>query len=161
MDTIPEGFGIPLKGAAGDAAAVPGAGRLADARNKLAVALRAFSVAQSAVPGLQDALAAGRAFPRDDLFELDRVRSALAEASFEKAFTHGLGHGIGLQVHEAPDLRASSTDVLRPGMVVTIEPGVYLQGWGGVRIEDDILVTPDGCELLTTLPRDFASAEVP
>jgi Xaa-Pro aminopeptidase len=89
------------------------------------------------------------------------ARAALAETGCEKAFTHGLGHGIGLQVHEAPDLRASSTDVLEPGMVVTIEPGVYLPGWGGVRIEDDILVTPDGWERLTTLDRDFASAEVP
>jgi Xaa-Pro aminopeptidase len=88
------------------------------------------------------------------------ARSALADAGYEKAFTHGLGHGLGLQVHEAPDLRSSSTDVLQPGMVVTVEPGVYLPGWGGVRIEDDILVTADGCERLTTLPRDFASAEI-
>jgi Xaa-Pro aminopeptidase len=88
------------------------------------------------------------------------ARAALADAGFEQFFTHGLGHGLGLQVHEAPDLRASSTDVLRAGMVVTIEPGVYLPGWGGVRIEDDVLVTPAGCERLTTLPRDFASAEV-
>jgi Xaa-Pro aminopeptidase len=88
------------------------------------------------------------------------ARSALADAGYEQFFTHGLGHGLGLQVHEAPDLRASSTDVLRAGMVMTIEPGVYLPGWGGVRIEDDVLVTPAGCERLTTLPRDFASAEV-
>jgi Xaa-Pro aminopeptidase len=88
------------------------------------------------------------------------ARSALADAGYEKAFTHGLGHGLGLQVHEAPDLRASSTDVLQPGMVVTVEPGVYLPNWGGVRIEDDVLVTPDGCERLTTLPRDIAAAEI-
>ena len=88
------------------------------------------------------------------------ARTALAEFGYDKAFTHGLGHGLGLQVHEAPDLRASSTDVLQPGMVVTVEPGVYLPGWGGVRIEDDVLVTPAGCERLTTLPRDFAAAEI-
>jgi Xaa-Pro aminopeptidase len=89
------------------------------------------------------------------------ARAALADVGYDKAFTHALGHGIGLQVHEAPDLRASSTDVLRPGMVVTVEPGVYLPGWGGVRIEDDVLVTDAGCERLTTLPRDLGAAEIP
>ena len=81
MDTIPEGLDIPLNGPNGDGLVVSGPGMLADARNKLAVALRAFSVAQSTVPGLQAALAAGRAPPSDDLFELDRVQSALAQAA--------------------------------------------------------------------------------
>ncbi len=88
------------------------------------------------------------------------ARSALADAGFGDSFTHGLGHGIGLQVHEAPDLRASSEAVLQAGMVITIEPGAYFPGWGGVRIEDDVLVTPDGAERLSTLPRDLAAAEV-
>ena len=68
-------------------------------------------------------------------------------------FTHGLGHGLGLEVHEAPDLRSSSGDVLEAGMVVTIEPGVYLPGWGGIRLEDDYLVTEGGSVRLSTLPR--------
>jgi len=69
-------------------------------------------------------------------------------------FTHGLGHGIGLECHEAPRIRANSEDVLESGMVITIEPGVYIPGWGGVRIEDDVLVTHNACTLLTTLPRE-------
>jgi Xaa-Pro aminopeptidase len=85
------------------------------------------------------------------------ARKVLAEADLEKYFTHGLGHGIGLEIHEAPRVRANSEDVLEAGMVITIEPGVYIPGWGGVRIEDDILVTRDGCTLLTTLPRDLSA----
>ncbi|MCU0703073.1 MAG: Xaa-Pro peptidase family protein [Fimbriiglobus sp.] len=69
-------------------------------------------------------------------------------------FTHGLGHGIGLETHEAPQIRQNSETVLEVGSVVTIEPGVYLPGWGGVRIEDDYQITKDGAIRLTTLPHD-------
>jgi Xaa-Pro aminopeptidase len=91
--------------------------------------------------------------------EIDAVaRRVIAEAGYGECFGHGLGHGLGMQVHEAPSLRPNSETVLQPGMVVTVEPGIYVPDWGGVRIEDDILVTPDGQEVLSNLARDFDSA---
>jgi Xaa-Pro aminopeptidase len=88
------------------------------------------------------------------------ARSVITEAGHGEHFGHGLGHGIGLQVHEGPAVRPHSETVLQPGMVLTIEPGVYLPGWGGVRIEDDVLVTPDGCEVLSHVPRDLEALRV-
>ena len=81
------------------------------------------------------------------------ARSIIERAGYGRQFGHGLGHGMGLEVHEAPRLSRTSTDVLEPGMVVTIEPGVYLPGLGGVRIEDDIVITERGRRRLSTLPK--------
>jgi Xaa-Pro aminopeptidase len=86
-----------------------------------------------------------------------KARDFLAQAGFGKWFGHGLGHGIGLEIHEAPRFSPTSDTELKPGMIVTVEPGVYLPGQGGVRIEDDVLVTPDGCEVLSTTPKDWES----
>jgi Xaa-Pro aminopeptidase len=83
------------------------------------------------------------------------ARQTIADAGFEKEFNHGLGHGIGLAVHELPRLAPEQDRQLAPGMVVTVEPGIYLPDWGGIRIEDDVLVTEDGHEVLTTLPRQL------
>jgi Xaa-Pro aminopeptidase len=83
------------------------------------------------------------------------ARSVIEQAGHGPHFNHGLGHGIGLQVHEAPSVRALSEARLEPGMVFTLEPGIYLPGWGGVRIEDDVLVTPGGAELLSGVPREL------
>jgi Xaa-Pro aminopeptidase len=91
--------------------------------------------------------------------EIDaEARAAIEEAGFGSFFNHGTGHGIGLDIHEAPSLRRESEMPLAAGMVVTIEPGIYLPDWGGVRIEDDILVTPDGAEVLSRLDRSLESA---
>ena len=82
-------------------------------------------------------------------------RAPIAAAGLSEAYGHGLGHGVGLQIHEAPVLRPESTDVLEPGNVVSVEPGIYLPGEGGVRIEDLVAVTGDGAERLTRFTKDL------
>lgn len=83
------------------------------------------------------------------------ARAVIEESPFAGNFGHGLGHGLGLDVHEQPRLSTESTDVLEPGNVVTVEPGVYLAGRFGVRIEDDVVVTQEGIENLTGFRKDL------
>lgn len=106
-----------------------------------------------------EAIAAIR--PGIALSEVDRVaRKVIEDEGFGRYFTHGLGHGIGMQVHEAPRMAPKAQGELRPGMVVTVEPGIYLPGWGGIRIEDDVLVTRSGHEVLTSVPKSLDEAVV-
>jgi len=96
-----------------------------------------------------------------ELCEVDgAARAVIAEAGYGEHFGHGLGHGVGLQIHEAPGIGSAATGTLRAGSVVTVEPGVYLPGRGGVRIEDSILVAGGGTgekgnEVLTRFPKEF------
>ena len=83
------------------------------------------------------------------------ARDYIAARGFGEAFGHSLGHGLGLEVHEAPRLARTADAVLPAGAVVTIEPGVYVPGWGGVRVEDDVHLAPDGPQLLTHFTRDL------
>jgi Xaa-Pro aminopeptidase len=90
--------------------------------------------------------------------EVDDVcRQVIAEAGWAERFEHGTGHGVGLDIHEAPTVSPLGTAILAPGVVVTVEPGVYLPGVGGVRIEDTLVVTEEGSRALTTFTKDVAA----
>jgi Xaa-Pro aminopeptidase len=105
-----------------------------------------------------EAQAAARAAVRAGVTtgEVDAAaRSLLLRKNLGRYFVHSTGHGIGLEIHEDPKLARGQKALLEPGNVITLEPGVYIEGVGGIRIEDDILVTPRGAEVLTTAPREF------
>lgn len=85
--------------------------------------------------------------------DIDAIaRGIIEEAGYGEYFGHGLGHGVGLQIHENPRLKKDEDAILKPGMAVTVEPGIYIPGLGGVRIEDLVVITPEGREILTSLP---------
>ena len=106
--------------------------------------------AQQAGVGAVRAGAAGR--------DVDAAaRAVIADAGYGENFGHGLGHGIGLLVHEAPALRPETDEVLAASNVVTVEPGIYLSGVCGVRIEDLVVVTDEGCRVLTTFPKELVT----
>jgi len=87
--------------------------------------------------------------------EVDRTcRNVINEAGWAERFEHGTGHGVGLDIHEAPTVSEGSSTILAPGFVVTVEPGVYLPGLGGVRIEDTVVVTDEGCRVLTGFTKE-------
>jgi Xaa-Pro aminopeptidase len=88
----------------------------------------------------------------------DKVaRDVIEAAGYGDAFGHGTGHGVGLEIHEYPRLGRRSRDVLAPGMLFTVEPGIYLQDVGGVRIEDTVVLGEDGCRLLTLFPKELVT----
>ena len=85
------------------------------------------------------------------------ARRVLRKAGLGRYFTHSTGHGVGLEIHELPRVAAGQKEILQPGMVITIEPGVYFPGKWGVRIEDMVAVRENGCEVLTPTSKDFLS----
>lgn len=88
--------------------------------------------------------------------EIDGIaRDIIKEKGYGDNFGHGLGHGIGVEVHEGPRASYTTDEIIEKGMVMTDEPGIYLSDWGGVRIEDDLLITEDGCEVLNNSPKEL------
>jgi Xaa-Pro aminopeptidase len=111
-------------------------------------------VLEAQLAGLQ-AVRAGR-----DGRDVDGVaREVIAADGYADQFGHGLGHGVGLEIHERPTLSTRSDDELQPANVVTVEPGVYLPGQFGIRIEDLVVVTDDGCDILTSVPKQLVVAD--
>ena len=93
--------------------------------------------------------------------EIDGIaRTIINEAGYEGCFGHGLGHSVGLEIHEPPYANARSEEIVRAGSMMTVEPGIYVEGFGGVRIEDLVLVTEDGCENFTASPKQLIEIPV-
>jgi Xaa-Pro aminopeptidase len=140
-------FGVILAGYCSDMTRTVYVGKPDGAARGLYDAVR--EAQQSALATVRPGVTAG---------EVDRVaRSVLQRARLGRYFTHSTGHGVGLEIHEPPRLGKQQTEVLRPGMVITIEPGVYIAGRGGVRIEDMVVVTERGCDVLTPTSKDLIS----
>ena len=124
---------------------------------------RTFVVGESVLPWQEEihaavaearSAAAAAYLPGASAREIDAIaRRVVDDSGFGERFTHGLGHGVGLQIHEAPNIGARSTGTISVGMAITVEPGVYLPGMGGVRIEDTLVVTDAGPRILTEAPR--------
>jgi len=138
-DMLTMDFGGLYQGYAGDMTRTVA---IHHADTKLRDAYRQLLEAQELGVGLVQAGMAGR--------ELDqKVRAHLQKYQLDGYFVHSTGHGLGLAVHEAPRLSASSQDILQENMAVTVEPGIYIPGWGGIRIEDTVIVKKGGCEVIT------------
>jgi Xaa-Pro aminopeptidase len=138
-------FGVILHGYCSDMTRTVHVGKISAGDRRMYSAVRGAQ--QAAVDAVRPGVACG---------QVDRAaRNALRRAGWARYFTHSTGHGVGLEIHEPPRLGRGQTETLRSGMIVTVEPGVYVPGRGGVRIEDMVLVTADGGEVLTPASKDL------
>jgi Xaa-Pro aminopeptidase len=146
----PEGFvvcdfGVILTGYCSDMTRTVFVGRPPDEARRLYAAVKASQ--QAALDTVRAGVSAG---------EVDwAARKVLEKEGLAKAFVHSTGHGVGLEIHEAPRIATRQEEILHPGMVITIEPGAYIAGRWGVRIEDMVVVTEDGCEILTPTSKEL------
>jgi Xaa-Pro aminopeptidase len=144
-DLVTIDFGCRLNGYHSDETVTLAVGKPVDELRRIFdIVLEAHDLAMAAVmPGIR-------------LCEVDRIaRGHIEQAGYGKYFGHGLGHGVGLDVHEAPVVSPRSETIAEEGMVITIEPGIYVPDLGGVRIEDTVLVTADAVRPLTSIPKTF------
>jgi len=142
-------YGVILAGYCSDMTRTVHLGRAPAARRRMYKAVLEAQLASVAAVG-----------PGVETGAVDKAgRQVLKKAGFEAYFTHSTGHGVGMEVHEPPRLARGQKQKLEPGMVVTVEPGIYIPGQGGVRIEDMVLVTETGKEILTPTSRDLIELE--
>jgi Xaa-Pro aminopeptidase len=151
--TIPKGafvvcdFGVILSGYCSDQTRTVWVGKVPDDARRSYEAVK--EAQQAAIDAVRPGIAVG---------EVDAAaRKVLRKAGLGRYFTHSTGHGVGLEIHEIPRVADGQKEVLQPGMVITIEPGVYFPGKWGVRIEDMVAVTAGGCEVLTPTSKDFVA----
>ncbi len=144
-DFVTLDFGCFYKGYASDMTRTVVLGRASEKQKEI------YNVVLSAQLAAIDSIAPGKSG-----YEIDKIaRDIIKEAGYGDCFGHGLGHGTGLLIHEQPRLSPKSNDILKPGMLVTVEPGIYIENFGGVRIEDLILVTETGFKNLTHATKEL------
>jgi Xaa-Pro aminopeptidase len=142
-------FGVILTGYCSDQTRTVWVGQVPDEAQRVYEAVR--EAQQAALDAVKPGIVVG---------EVDvAARKVLKKASLARYFTHSTGHGVGLEIHEAPRIAAGQDEILQPGMVITIEPGVYFPGKWGVRIEDMVAVTATGREILTPTSKDFLAVD--
>lgn len=138
-------FGVILAGYCSDMTRTAYVGRVSKRERAMYEAVR--EAQQAAIDAVRGGIEAGRVDAA--------ARKVLTRAGLGKYFTHSTGHGVGLEIHESPRIARGALEVLEPGMIITVEPGAYVPGVGGVRIEDMVLVTESGCEVLTPASKEM------